>query len=266
MTRSRIGAVAAAVAAAAAGVVVAISPASAATTVVTGFTAPSPFFLDNVRGSGTATIGTTYGARTGYGQGAVELSTPYESDKVQVKSLQAAGVPLSTLATQIGYATYRSSTSTATSLQVPSINVEADMNGAADGGYTTLVYEPYYTVGTAGILQDVWQTWDAAQGRWWTTRATAPFTGTGGADTRLWSDVLAANPDAVVLSYAINQGSGNAGLFAAADAFVAGGVTVDFEPRVLTKDDCRDGGWATNFPAGTHTNQGDCVSSFTTGR
>jgi hypothetical protein len=32
-----------------------------------------------------------------------------------------------------------------------------------------------------------------------------------------------------------------------------------------TKDACKNGGWQTNFPAGTFKNQGDCVSFFATG-
>jgi hypothetical protein len=32
-----------------------------------------------------------------------------------------------------------------------------------------------------------------------------------------------------------------------------------------TKDQCKNGGWQTNFPAGTFKNQGDCVSFFATG-
>jgi len=32
-----------------------------------------------------------------------------------------------------------------------------------------------------------------------------------------------------------------------------------------TKDQCKNGGWQSNFPAGTFKNQGDCVSFFATG-
>ena len=265
MARTRIARIVAVIAAGV-GVTVAAAPASAATTVVTEISPTSTFTPGATRDTGTVAIGTTFGAPAGFGTGSLELSTPASNDKAQAVSTQAAGTLLSTFATRIGYATYRSSASTASPLQYPALNVEVDLNGAAAGGYTTLVYEPYYTVGSAALKLDTWQTWDAAQGRWWTTRPAAPFTATFGADTRLWSDVLAANPDAVIISVGINQGSGNAGLIAAADALVAGGLTIDFDPRVYTKDDCKAGGWQTNFPAGKYKNQGDCVSSFATTR
>jgi hypothetical protein len=46
-----------------------------------------------------------------------------------------------------------------------------------------------------------------------------------------------------------------------------GTTTAQPNPATIgyTKDQCKGGGWQTNFPAGTFKNQGDCVSFFATG-
>ena len=77
-----------------------------------------------------------------------------------------------------------------------------------------------------------------------------------------WSTIVVNNPAAVVLRIGINQGSGNPGLFGAADGFTFNGSTYDFEAFNPTKDDCKDGGWATRWTTGTFKNQGACVSYF----
>ncbi|MCP6756547.1 hypothetical protein NL533_33480, partial [Klebsiella pneumoniae] len=72
-----------------------------------------------------------------------------------------------------------------------------------------------------------------------------------------WADIVAANPDAVILGgYGINQGSGNPSLVASSDAlnigYTSAGndpfcITYNFEPyRVATtKEGCKDNGWKT---------------------
>ena len=77
--------------------------------------------------------------------------------------------------------------------------------------------------------------------------------------------IIEANPAARIEVLGVNQGSGNSGLLAAVDGLTVGGTTYDFEPRVFSKADCKDGGWATNFSADSFVNQGDCVSFYASG-
>ena len=108
------------------------------------------------------------------------------------------------------------------------------------------------------------QRWDANDDAiWWSSN---PIPSAPNRDTFVSLDtIIASNPDAVVLTIAVNQGGGNPGLVTAVDAYSALGTTYDFEtvstpPR--SADECRDGGWQSNFAAGEFRNQGDCVSYF----
>ena len=207
------------------------------------------------------------------GVGSLGFATPGSGDKVFLFNYDYVGTRLDAL-TALSYATYRSGGVSA--VQVPALNIQADYNGAADGGFTTLVFEPVYNTGQGAVADDVWQTWDAlagGSGRWWSTR---DIPGVCAFDCFVaWSDILAANPDAVILGgVGVNQGSGNTGLVAAVDQLVigAGGepVTFDFEPYVTaaTRETCREDGWRTARRAdgSAFTNQGDCVSYVQTGR
>jgi hypothetical protein len=157
----------------------------------------------------------------------------------------------------MGYSTYRSAGS---AQQVAALNVEVDVNGAAPGGFTTLVFEPVYNTDQGAVVSDQWQTWDAYNGgnaRWWSSN---PIPSAPNRDTFVtWSTIVAANPDAVIVGgYGNNQGSGNGGLITAVDALTFNSTTYDFERAPLSKDDCKKGGWESY---GTFKNQGDCVSS-----
>src|SRR5690606_2733943 len=80
--------------------------------------------------------------------------------------------------------------------------------------------------------------------------------------------IKAQNPDAIVIGYGINQGSGNPGLMGGADGLTINETTYDFEldgdeePAMPTnKDECKQGGWSAY---GVFKNQGDCVSYVAT--
>ena len=62
---------------------------------------------------------------------------------------------------EIGYSTYRSA---GNDQQVPALNLEVDVNGAAPGGFTTLVFEPVYNTTQGAVVSGQWQTWDAYNG------------------------------------------------------------------------------------------------------
>ena len=115
--------------------------------------------------------------------------------------------------------------------QVAALNLQVDYNGAAAGGFTTLVFEPVYNTDQGAVVSGEWQDWDAdGSGRWWSTQ---PITARRRADGRCfttWDQIVAANPDAVIAGgVGVNQGSGNPGLTSNVDAFTFDETTYDFE-------------------------------------
>jgi hypothetical protein len=210
-------------------------------------------------GAATATF-QTGPASPPLGAGSLQLSTPGPSDKVFPFNFDHVGTDLDTI-NAMGYSTYRSAGSLQ---QDTALNIQVDANGAAPGGFTTLVFEPVYNTDQGAVVSNVWQDWDAYNGGnaiWWSSNA---IPGAPNRDTFVtWNTILANNPDAVIVGgYGLNQGSGNPGLVVANDALVFGAgsdkVTYDFERVPLSKDDCKKGGWESY---GTFKNQGDCVSS-----
>lgn len=206
------------------------------------------------------------------GAGSLEFSTPTSADKAILFNYDYLGTPLANI-DAMNYSTYRS---TGALQQVASINIEVDFNGAATGGFTTLVFEPVYNTDQGAVVSGQWQPWDAynsGNGVWWSTK---DIPGVCAFNCFVsWSAILAANPDATILGgFGINQGSGNPALVTAVDALkigVNGNTTIyDFEPTVVpvSKEQCKDGGWKTFTRAdGTaFKNQGDCVSYVNTGK
>jgi len=105
------------------------------------------------------------------GCGSLQMSLSTYTSKAQYLTSNYIGTPLSNI-TAISYWAYRSSTSTNFATQTISLNIHVDVNGAAPGGLTTLVYEPLYQSGT--VMNDTWQLWDAYNGGnaiWWSTQA-----------------------------------------------------------------------------------------------
>jgi hypothetical protein len=210
------------------------------------------------------------------GIGSLEMRTPLLTDKVTLFNYDHVGTQLSDI-TAIGYSTYRDPTSMTTHpAQVPSINIQVDYNGAAIGGFTTLVFEPVYNTVQGTVVPGEWQTWDAyygGQAIWWSSQ---PINGCMTAPAmpcyQTWDTIMTNNPDAVILGgFGVNQGSGNGGLTASTDALTLSYSEVcllyDFEPFRATNE-CKKGGWETMSRAdGTpFKNQGDCVSYVNTGK
>jgi hypothetical protein len=123
------------------------------------------------------------------------------------------------------------------------------------------VFEPVYQPTQGAITNDTWQTWNGGNDSiWWSSN---PIPGAENRDTFVsLSTIKAANPDAVVLYYGFNQGSGNPGIVSGVDNLTFNGSTYDFEllrVAASTKDECKNGGWM-NFQV-AYKNQGDCVSA-----
>lgn len=209
------------------------------------------------------------------GVGSLETVTPTGADKVTLFNFDHVGTPLADI-DRLSYATYRAANPADVDAQLPAINIQVDVNGAAPGGFTTLVFEPVYNTGQGAIQDNVWQTWDAylgGQAIWWSSN---PIPGAPNRDTFVtWDTIVAANPGAVIVGgFGINQGSGNPALNANTDVLSIGYsgecATYDFEPYEVaaTRDACKNGGWqALRRADGTpFKNQGDCIQYVNTGK
>jgi hypothetical protein len=232
------------------------------------------------------------------GAGSYQLQTPGGSDKVYPLNFDHVGAPLSSV-NALGYSTYRTAGS---AQQVAAINLQVDINGAAPGGFTTLVFEPVYNTNQGAVVDGVWQTWDAYAGGtaiWWSSNN---IPGAPNRDTFVpLSTIIALNPNAAILGYGLNQGSGNPGLTTAVDNLRIGHgatcVTYDFEPDAdgdgvldgndqcpntpsgtlvnsagcplaLNQNQCKNDGWKTLRRANNtpFKNQGDCIQYVNTGK
>ena len=206
------------------------------------------------------------------GIGSYELVTPTGADKATLFNFDHVNTQLTDVDT-IGYSTYRTS---GQGFQVAALNIQVDVNGAAPGGFTTLVFEPVYNTNQGTVQDGIWQTWDAYNGGnaiWWSSN---PIPSAPNRDTFVtWDTIVAANPDAIIVGgFGINQGSGNPALTTAVDNLTLGYgddcFTYDFEPfRVATtKDACKAGGWQSvkRADGSSFKNQGDCVSYVSNGK
>lgn len=161
------------------------------------------------------------------GTGSLQLTTATGGEKVFLFNYEHVGTALADV-DDISYSTYRQAGS---AQQVAALNLQVDYNGAADGGFTTLVFEPVYNTDQGAVVSGEWQDWDAINGgdaKWWSTRA---IPGVCSFNCFVsWEDILAANPDAVITGgVGVNQGSGNPALVSNVDAFTFDETTYDFE-------------------------------------
>ena len=106
---------------------------------------------------------------------------------------------------------------------------------------------------------------------WWLTNGSAAFVkagapNTGGGSGSLWYGTLeewsAAFPDANVVAFGFSLGSGVYG-DGIINSITFAGETYTFAETVelTSKDQCKNGGWATSTSP-VYANQGQCVSSF----
>lgn len=172
------------------------------------------------------------------GVGSLEFKTTGASDKVFAFNFDHAGKKLADIDT-MSYNTYR----TAGELQqVTALNMVVDENGPAEGGFTTLVFEPVYNTSQGPVASGEWQDWDAYNGTWWSTRAIpGQCAGATAECDRTWSEIVTSNPEATILAFGLNQGGGNPGLTTATDALSIGfngaTTTYNFEPPVPATPD-----------------------------
>ncbi|MCD2195533.1 hypothetical protein LQ327_19370 [Actinomycetospora endophytica] len=207
---------------------------TAGTTTTTVLPDLAPFKADDNRGAGKAEVSDEYGAPTGGGKAALRLSTPGASDKVNYYTTEDAGTPLADWIPAAAYSAYQGEADQAQ--QFPSLQLVVDYNGAADGGFSTLTYEPVYNTGDS-LTPGEWHRYQAGAGKWCSTRAipgviTEDQRSCSNDGAKPLSDYIAADPDIIVNAVYVNQGSGNPGLESAVDLITTPSTTYDFE---LTK-------------------------------
>lgn len=161
------------------------------------------------------------------GCGSLQLTTVTGSEKVTLFNYDHVGKSIASI-NAISYYTFRMAA--ANPAQVVSLNVQIDYNGAASGGFATLVFEPIYNLDQGPLINGIWQFWNGKTGRWWSTQ---PINGQPSgaiiANLRTWAQIVANNPNATILAVGVNQGSGNAGLVNATDQFAFDNNVYNFE-------------------------------------
>ncbi len=136
------------------GLVALATPASAATT-ATVTPESTDWGASDVRPGASLAYSTEFGAAAGLGTSALKMETTTANGKAMYLTAQDAGLPLSTIEESVGYSTYRSSASTGQPFQVPSLQMASDTNGAAEGGFTTFVFEPTVSPSTAAVMPEL---------------------------------------------------------------------------------------------------------------
>jgi len=232
----------------------------AATVVVTQ--SSSNWHSVDTRPGGAVEFTNEYGAPAGLGTGSLELTTDATNEaKADYWTEEVAGTPLSAV-TDLSYWTYQAPTPQPP-VAAASYQVAVDLNGSAEGGFTNLVYEPYWN---GAIVPATWQQWDVDSGLFWSSRTVtagtcAVVSGAGGPPFYTLAGLQATCPDAVVLAIGVNVGTYNPGYTVATDGVQFNETVYNFEVgrSPATKDDCKDGGWMT-FNDPSFRNQGECVS------
>lgn len=195
-------------------------------------------------------------ATSPYPSGALQLTTTNDNaDKAQY--MKSASVPLADI-NELSYYTKQNS---GPAVAAPSYQLEVDLNGDEAGGFTTLVYEPYWN---GAVIPGTWQSWDVDAGQFWSSKTVAPLVvnGAGGPPFYTLNQLKLVYPNAVVTAFGVNIGSFNPNYDVETDGVNFNGTTYDFELKAASatsKDECKNGGWM-NFTT-EYKNQGQCVSS-----
>jgi len=165
------------------------------------------------------------------GEGSVELSADGNNAEM-FYNLGFGGTSFASI-TSLSYSTYRASGAAALAIALQ-FDVDLDLTDANHSYQGRAVYEPYYA---NTVLDNTWQTWNPLQGAgWWFSRAPQNST-CGQGSTCTWAQLLAAYPNAGVLSGGatlFRAGSNWANFDGNIDNFTLGingsSTAYDFEP------------------------------------
>ena len=175
----------------------------------------APFTDNGTREGGVREVTDAFGAPTGGGDAALRLATPGSNDKASIIYAERMRARRSRSGSR-RRRTRRTRTRRPNPIQFPSLQLEVDFNGAAEGGFSTLTYEPVYNeapapprgAGTATrpVLGD-WCSTQCDPGR--DRREPEDAADNGGRQAAL--RLPRRQTGIVVTGVVINQGSGNAG-------------------------------------------------------
>jgi hypothetical protein len=202
-------------------------------------------------------------ATSPYPDGALQLTTD-GTTAAKAQYMHEADVALSEVEELSYYTKQNSGPATA----APSYQIEVDLNGEAAGGFTTLVYEPYWN-GT--VVPGTWQEWDVDAGQFWSSRTftegtCAVVNGAGGPPLYSLTSLQTLCPDAEVLAFGVNVGTFNPNYDVETDGVNFNGTVYDFElvNEPASKDECKKDGYKTLTDAegNAFRNQGQCVSYY----
>jgi len=236
----------------------------------------------DTRPGGAATIVADATAPGNPHNGALQLTTDATTTS-KAQYMHEANVALSAV-TELKYATKQNTAAfpdAAASYQLPVCLQGLTATPTVDNptgcnGFTTLVYEPYEN-GT--VTAGVWQHWDAAAGKFWSSKTAGTGdcsvqAGFGGAPFYTLAQLQSVCPAAAVVGFGVNIGSNNPSYDVEADLVNFNGTVYNFEPFVTPapptvatdKDQCKNDGWKTVVAADgkSFKNQGDCVSYVAT--
>jgi hypothetical protein len=202
-----------------------------------------------------------------YPSGALQLTTD-GTNAAKAQYLHAASGSLNDV-TELSYYTKQVSGPLTAD---PSYQLAIDVNGAAPGGFTNLVYEPYWN---GVVTPGVWQNWNVAAGQFWSSSTVSDgqtcnlVSGAGGPPFYTLEQLKATCPSAVVVGFGVNVGTYNPNYVVEADGVNFNGTTYDFEltNKPSDKDACKNNGYMnlTDQNGQAFKNQGQCVS-WTNGR
>lgn len=183
-----------------------------------------------VTGPGTAPLGA----------GSVELGVADGTQGILMATGAHAGTRLDSLAA-LGYSTWKTSATTATSAIALQLDVDYDLTDSTSSWQGTLVFEPSLN-GT--VAAGAWQTWDALTGKWYMTGTAVTANAAAGqpfplATPGTLAAILTAFPNAgiraTVGSVSLKVASAGGAFIGNADALVlnvtgTGPVSYNFEP------------------------------------
>jgi hypothetical protein len=202
-----------------------------------------------------------------YPSGALQLTTD-NTNAAKAQYLHSASGSLSDV-TELSYSTKQVSGPPTAD---PSYQLAIDVNGAAPGGFTNLVYEPYWN---GVVTPGVWQNWDVGAGQFWSSSTVSDgqtcnlVSGAGGPPFYTLEQLKVTCPDAVVVGFGVNVGTYNPNYVVETDGVNFNGTTYNFEltNEPKDKDACKNNGYKnlTDQNGVAFKNQGQCVS-WTNGR
>jgi hypothetical protein len=241
---------------------VAVVPAMAADTVVVTPGNTHGWYESDVRAGGEINFITD--ATSPYPDGALQLKTDGDTAS-KAQYMHDTSVPLADVTNLSYYTKHVGGPAEA----APSYQVAVDLNGSQTGGFTTLVYEPYWN---GVVTPGVWQQWDVDQGLLWSSKSYTDLSGCtvtatpGGPPTYTLATLQSMCPDAVVTSFGVNVGTYNLNYNVETDGVTFNDVTYDFEVTNTpeSKDACKNNGYKdlTDSDGNSFRNQGQCVSYF----